>query len=301
MLNIAIVIVTWNGRDDCLQCLSSLRRLATPRCRIIVVDNGSTDRTAEVVADRFPEVEVITSPRNRGFSGGNNLGIERALEEETAYICLLNNDTVVDPCFLDELLRAASEHPEAGVLGSRVFYYDRPGVVWSQGIAVHGTSGRIYTPLHDRRASGLPDSVNPADAVSGAAMLLKGEMLREVGVLNNDYFLCFEDVELCLRARRGGYQVLTVPASRVFHKVSASMGGMYSETVVYYSTRNHLLVVNRQLPVTAPARVLRNLLIVLYTFIFAALTSGGPASPKIRAWWRGVGDYYRGQFGERTG
>ena len=296
----SIVIVTWNGRVDLLECLNSLKKLVPPRPSIIVVDNGSTDGTAGAVAEKFPHVRVITSPRNRGFSGGNNLGIEKALEEGADYICLLNNDTVADPRFLAELLRAGSEDSQAGILGSRIYCYDRPGIIWSQGIDIHETTGRIYTPLNNRREVELPAAVSGTDAVSGAAMLLKGEMLREIGMFDEDYFLCFEDVDLCLRARKEGYRILTVPASRVRHKVSGSMGGEHSETVVYYATRNHLLVINRQRPVPAAFRGIRNLLIILYTFIFASLTSGGRSGPKIRAWRHGIMDYYRGRLGERS-
>ena len=301
MPEVAIVIVTWNGREDLLECLVSLQKLVPPRPSIIVVDNGSTDGTAGAVAEKFPDVKVIASPQNRGFAGGNNLGIEKALAEGADYVCLLNNDTVVDPGFIDELMRAATEHLHAGILGSRIYYHARPGVIWSQGIAVHGVTGRIYTTYCNRREAALPDVIEEVDGVSGAAMLLKREMLREIGLFNEDYFLCFEDIDLCLRARKKGYRILTVPASRVRHRVSGSMGGEHSETVLYYATRNHLLIINRQLPAPAVLRGIRNLLIILYTFIFAALTSGGRSGPKIRAWRRGIMDYYRGRLGERAG
>ncbi|MFH1039486.1 MAG: glycosyltransferase family 2 protein [PVC group bacterium] len=301
MPKVAIVIVTWNGKDDLLECLSSLEKIEPPRPAIIVVDNGSTDGTADAAAERFPGVEIISSPVNRGFAGGNNLGIEKALAAGAGYVCLLNNDTVADPRFLSELLKAAERHPRAGILGPRVYYRSRPDVVWSQGIAVHRLSGRIYTPFQNRPDRGLPDGGGPADAVSGAAMLLKGEMLREAGGFDEDYFLCFEDVDLCLRARQKGYLTVTVPASRVYHHVSGSMGGEHSETVVYYSTRNHLLLINRQYPLSPAGRGIRNLLIVVYTLIFAAVTAGPSRGPKIRAWRRGLLDYCRGRYGERTG
>ncbi len=296
---VAIVIVTWNGKEDCLFCLSSLRKLLPPHPSIIVVDNGSSDGTAGAVTEYFPEVTLITSPVNLGFTGGNNKGIEKALSEGADYICLLNNDTEVDPRFLEELLLAAGKEPVAGILGARIMYHDRKDIIWSQGIAVNRITGRIYTTYNNRKDSEIPDGITQVDAVSGAAMLLKGEMLREVGFLDEDYYLCFEDVDLCLRAGRKGYRVITVPASRVWHKVSGSMGGEYSEMTVYYSTRNHLLIGKRQLQGTALLKLVRNLMILLYTFIFAAFTSGGSHGPKIRSWRQGVRDSFRGRFGER--
>jgi GT2 family glycosyltransferase len=298
---VAIIIVTWNGKDDCLTCLASLRNLVPPKPSIIVVDNGSTDGTAGAVTARFPEVSLLTTPVNLGFAGGNNLGIERALAEGAEYICLLNNDTVVDPHFLEELLRFAVEDSRAGILGSRILYDARPDRIWSEGIAVNRIFGRIYTTDNNLKDSEVSDIISQVDAVSGAAMLLKREMLQEVGLLDEDYYLCFEDVDLCLRAGRMGYKIATVSSSRVRHKVSGSMGGEYSESTVYYATRNHLLVGKKQLQGTLILRSIRSSLIMLYTFVFAAVTSGGPRGPKIRAWRHGIRDYFRGHFGERDG
>ena len=298
---VAIVIVTWNGKEDCISCLNSLRDLVPPRPSIIVVDNGSTDGTAGMVTKHFPGVTIITAPVNLGFAGGNNLGIERALAEGADYVCLLNNDTVVDPHFLEELLRVAVEDPRTGILGSRILYHDRPDRVWSQGIAVNRISGRIYTTYNNLKDSEVSGIITEVDAVSGASMLLKREMLREVGLLDEDYYLCFEDVDFCLRAGRMGYKRVTVSSSRVWHKVSSSMGGEYSEMTVYYATRNHLLVGKKQLGGTLILRGIRSSLIMLYTLIFAAVTSGAPRGPKIRAWRQGVRDYFRGRFGDRDG
>ena len=298
---VSIIIVTWNGKEDCISCLNSLRNLVPTRPSIIVVDNGSTDGTAGAVTERFPEVAVITTPVNLGFAGGNNLGIERALAGGADYICLLNNDTVVDPNFMEELIRAAAEYPRAAILGSRILYATRPDRIWSEGIAVNRISGRIYTTYNNRKDSEISGDITEVDAVSGAAMLLKSEMLQEVGLLDEDYYLCFEDVDLCLRAGRMGYKIVTVPSSRVRHKVSGSMGGEYSEATVYYATRNHLLIGKKQLRGTLILRGIRSSLIMLYTLVFAAVTSGGPRDPKIRAWQYGIRDYFRSRFGERGG
>jgi len=296
---VAIIIVTWNGKEDCLSCLSSLRKLVPPHPSIIVVDNGSSDGTAGAVSEYFPAVTLISSPVNLGFTGGNNKGIEKALADGADYICLLNNDTEVDPRFLEELLLAAEKEPGTGILGARIMYHDRKDIIWSQGIAVNKLTGRIYTTYNNRKDSEVSESITQVDAVSGAAMLLKGEMITRTGLLDEDYYLCFEDVDLSLRAGREGYRVITVPASRVWHKVSGSMGGEYSEMNVYYSTRNHLLIGKRQLPGPVLLRWVRNLMILLYTFIFAAFTSGGSRRPKIRAWRQGLRDYFRGRFAER--
>jgi GT2 family glycosyltransferase len=292
--NTAIVIVSWNGKDDLLECLASLEKLDPPRPRIIVVDNGSSDGTPEAVREIFPGAELVLLPENLGFAGGNNRGIERALDGGAEYVCLLNNDTEVDPGFLNALLRAAGEFPRGGVFGSRVLYRSRPETVWSQGISVGKRTGRVYADHYNRPAREVPETPENADGVSGAALLLRAETLRQTGLFDEDYFLCFEDLDLCLRGRERGWEVMTVPASRVYHSVSGSMGGEYSPRVVYYSTRNHFLLLNRRYPLSPLPRVLRNLLIAVYTLFFALITAGFRPAP----WARGLRDYCANRFGE---
>lgn len=292
--NAAIVIVSWNGKDDLLKCLASLEKLSPPRPRIVLVDNGSSDGTAAAVRERFPGVELLILPENLGFAGGNNRGIEAALKGDIEYVCLLNNDTVVDPDFFNELLRAAREYPRAGIFGSRILYLSRPETVWSQGIRISPRTGRVLTTHHNRPAREIPGTPNNVDGVSGAAMLLRAETLRETGLFEEDFFLCFEDLDLCLRAREKGWGVMTVPASRVYHSVSGSMGGEYSPRVVYYSTRNHLLLLDRRLPLRPAAWRTRLLLATIYSLLFALFTAGFRPVP----WARGLNDYLRGRFGE---
>ena len=290
----AIVIVSWNGKEALLECLASLEKLDPPRPRIIVVDNGSTDGTAAALEERFPGVELVALPGNLGFAGGNNRGIAAALEGGARYVCLLNNDTVADPGFLNEMLRAAAQFPRSGIFGSRILYRSRPDTVWSQGIEVSRRTGRVYAPHHNRPARKTPRHPEQVGGVSGAAMLLRAEMLGETGLFDEDYFLCFEDLDLCLRAGEKGWEVMTVPGSLVYHSVSGSMGGEYSSRVVYYTTRNHLLLLDRRLPLPPPARGMRFLLVTIYSLLFALFTAGGrPVS-----WARGLNDYLRGRFGE---
>lgn len=296
----ALIIVTWNRRKDVLECVDSLIRAGIREETVTVVDNGSSDGTAEVLEQMHPNIGLISSPRNLGFSGGNNLGIKRALEGGAENICLLNNDIVVEPGFLAELIRAARDHPRAGILGARILYLDRPGLVWSQGIMVGTKTGRIRAPDHNRREEEVPGRTREVDAVSGAAMLIRRDVFLDIGLFDEDYFLRFEDVDLCLRARERGYSVLSVPSSRVLHGVGRSMGGEVSSEVIYYSTRNHLLVMNRRLPLPRPRRILRDLLILGYTLIFALLAGRGFSTARFRAWRDGTRDYHRGRLGERS-
>lgn len=293
-VNTAIVIVSWNGKEDLLECLDSLENISGPRPRIIVVDNGSTDGTVAAVHKRFPDVDLLPLPENLGFTGGNNRGIEQALDEGAEYVCLLNNDTVVDPDFLTQLLRAAVEYPQTGIFGSRVLYRSPPDKVWSQGISVERLTGRVYTAHYNRPIRKVPRVPENVNGVSGAAMLLRARTLKEIGLFDEDYFLYFEDLDLCLRGRERGWEVTTIPTSKVYHSISRSMGGEYSSRVVYYSTRNHLLLLNRRFPLPLLPRLLRNFLITLHTALFALITADFQPLP----WARGLRDYSRRRFGE---
>src|SRR5579871_2335057 len=119
---VAVVVLSWNGRDDTLACLASLAKADAPGLVTIVADNGSADGTAEAVAEQFPTVELIQNGANLGFAGGNNAGIRRALELGATHVLVLNNDTELDPGFLGALLDEARKRPDAGALCSKILF-----------------------------------------------------------------------------------------------------------------------------------------------------------------------------------
>ena len=295
--SIYVVILSWNGREDSLSCLASLSRVAAPPFRTILVDNGSSDGTAAAVRERYPAVEVIATGKNLGFPGGNNVGIRRALEAGADFVCLLNNDTEVDPAFLGEFLAAADRHPEGGIFGARVCYLERPRVVWSQGIRVRRLSGRVLTRHFNLPEVRARSRETEEDAVSAACLFARREVFERAGLMDERYFLCYEDIDLCLRARAAGFKVYAVPAARVRHRVSASLGGEGSSTIIYYSTRNQLLLARERLPLPFPLASVRTVLIALYNLLFALVTTRTPSRLGLPTWRRGVRDYLRGRFG----
>jgi GT2 family glycosyltransferase len=296
--HVAAVVLTWNGRDDTLRCLESLERSAWPRLTLVVVDNASTDGTAEAVAARFPGAEIVANDRNVGFAAGMNAGMRRALELGADHLLLLNNDTVVDPGMVGALMEALGRLPDAGALNPLVLYADRPDVVNNAGLRFdprRGYNGRPHGM--GERDRGQFDRVREVDAACATAMLVPAEVAREVGLLDDDLFIYMEDVDWAMRMHAAGRRCYLVPAARLWHRVSVTWGGENAPAVAYYTTRNTLAVCERHAPMRGPRARLRRLETVGANLLHA-LRARRP-DRNLRAVVQGWGDYRRGRMGAR--
>jgi GT2 family glycosyltransferase len=245
---VAAVVLGWNGRDDTLACLHSLRAATYPELSVVVVDNASTDGGPDAVAAEFPEATLIRLDENRGFAGGVNVGVDAALGAGADLVLLLNNDATVDAGFLEPLVAAVE--PGIGAACSQILD-DEGSTVWY--------AGATYDPRrgHQGRHTGyggppIPASVAPyvTDRACGGAMLVPRAALELVGPLDEALFAYAEDVEWSLRARDAGLRIVVVPASVVRHRVSASTGGPSSGDSIYYALRNGLVVAERAAPLS---------------------------------------------------
>ena len=212
---------------------------------MLLVDNGSVDGSVNKIAQHFPEVSIIRSSENLGYADGNNIGIRRALEAGAKYVLLLNNDTSVHPEFLVELLQAAERYPEAGILGAKVVYYDRPDILWALGGDLQQPFGRIKMFRRNKPVNRLQSAPEEFDHVPGAVMFVRSEVFEQVGMLDSEFFLAWEDVEFCIRAQRAGWKIIGVPTSVVSHKVSRATAG---KLAMYFGQRNRLLFTSKHLP-----------------------------------------------------
>ncbi len=242
-------MLSWNGREDTLACLRSLARVDYPELRVLVVDNASSDGSAEAVAAEFPHAELIRNSENLGFAGGMNVGLRRALELGAAHVVTLNNDTEVDARFVSALVEEAERRPDAGALCSKVLFADPPERMWFAGASFDPRRG--YQGRH--RGYGERDgpqfaAVAETERACAAAMLVPRAALERVGLFDEDLFAYAEDVDWSLRARALGLRLLVVPASRVWHKVSLASGGESSPATIYYDLRNVLVVCERHAP-----------------------------------------------------
>lgn len=236
---ISIVIVSWNGRDDLIRCLSSVSNLRYEALDVSVVDNASDDGTQQAISGKFPWVTVIQNSRNMGYAVANNQVMSQKLKsiEPPAYIWLLNQDVIVFPSSLDRLVNVAEKHPEYGILGSKTVRYYTPNVA-DIGEKLNRITGR------SKRLTVVPEGSRDyieVDIVWGCAMLLRTKMLETIGLFREDFFMYGEDADLCLRAARHGWKSVTVLDSIVYHKLSESANSQYVQQSIL-RIRNNFLV-----------------------------------------------------------
>ncbi|MBI1881506.1 MAG: glycosyltransferase family 2 protein, partial [Chloroflexi bacterium] len=234
---IYLITLNWNRGQETLDCLHSLQGLSYPHRRIVVVDNGSTDDSVTLIQTQFPEIKLIGTGHNLGFAAGFNVGIRYALSHEAEHIFLLNNDTVVDTTLLDDLLQHAA--PEVGVLAPAIFYADAPDRIWSTGGGRHPLL--LEMTGHHGRNQALPCAPVEREFLSGCALLIRREVFERVGLLDERFFMYYEDSDFCLRVRQVGFRLLLVPQARLWHKVSISSGGADSPAERYLMARSSVL------------------------------------------------------------
>jgi GT2 family glycosyltransferase len=245
--SVAIIVLNWNNYSETIECLNSLERITYPRYEIILVDNGSTDRSEEILRERFPRLTILQTGKNLGFSGGNNLGIRSALEKEHSYILLLNNDTLVEPEFLNSMVQQAEGDPAIGLVGPRILYNDKRGIVWFAGGSLPWWRAGGF---HD--GFGADDNVrwrtvHDTEFLTGCALLIRREVFYRVGFLDEDFFLYCEDVDYCYRVKKADYRLLFDGRSTIYHRVSNTTGGMMSSISLRYTFRNRLLFAKKNL------------------------------------------------------
>ncbi len=284
-----VIILNWNNWKDTIECVESCLKLTYSNFRILIVDNGSTDNSESILRRRFPGMECIQTGSNLGFAGGNNVGICHALEKGADYVWLLNNDTIIDPDSLSELIRAAKRDERVGIVGSKIYYYDEPNKIWfAGGIWDKSRSFTTHRGMGEEDA-GQFDEVCAVGFITGCSLLAKASMIREIGTMSEDYFLYWEDVDWNARAARHNWKILFVPGSRVWHKVSSSITDR-SRLQSYYFMRGGLLFFQRHAP--------RQLVIFLLRVMsFAVSRYRAGQSAVVQGYLKGTGDFLLRRFG----
>ena len=295
MRTIAIVILHYSNAQDTLECILSLEKVIIPKSlqlQIIVVDNASPNEFKTT----NKHVEVIRSKQNRGFTGGNNMGISYALSEGADFVIILNNDTTVDKHLAEEFLNAYEEFPQAALFAPKIYFSkgseyhksryktDQLGkVIWYAGGSIdwQDVAGRHIGV--DQVDQGQFDTQVTIDFASGCCMCIPKQTFEKIGLFDEKYFLYYEDADLCLRIKKVGLQMIFVPKSILWHK-NASSTGIGSTLQDYYISRNRMLFGMRYAPLRTKVALLKESM--------RLITNG-------RRWQKqGIADYYLGRFGK---
>jgi GT2 family glycosyltransferase len=264
-----VIVLNWNGKDDTVECLDSLMKMSYPNFRVVVVDNGSTDGSIEVFKSRFPEVELVLNGENVGFAEGNNRGMQHAYQRGADYVFVLNNDTVVHQDMLTHLVSVAEADPQVGITTPKVYYYDAKDVIWAAGAKRSRFSLGAYDTGMGQRDGLAHDVEKEIDYAFGCCMLIRREVLEQVGMFDTRFFIYFEDTDLCIRTQQSGYKIVYVPQAKMWHKVALSTK---SERFSYIWAKSKMLFYRKH------THNLHLLALVFYSFGHALFRAAFPRS-----------------------
>jgi GT2 family glycosyltransferase len=242
---VSIVTINYNNTKVTLELLLSISECTYKNVQVIVVDNGSIENPIDKINDKFPQVEVIRSEKNLGFSAGNNLGLKKA---KGVLIFFVNNDTLFAENLIEELIKPFFEIKNLGIVSPKVIYYESPNLLQYAGSTdINPLTGRNKV-IGQGQADN--DSLFPSGVTffaHGAAMIIRKNLLKKIGGFPDVYFLYYEELDYSIRLRRAGYKIYYNNNAVIYHRVSHSVGEE-SPLKVYYMTRNRILFMRRNFP-----------------------------------------------------
>lgn len=282
-----VSIVTLNYNQPAVTCalLASIQTLTYPCIEVLVADNNSTDDPSQTIAAlRYPNVRVIVNPANLGFAGGNNTAIRQAKGD---YILLLNNDTEVTPDLIERLLEPFASDGSIGITAPKIRYHQYPDTIQYAGYStMNPYTGQAWALGSHQLDRGQFDQAGPTPFAHGAAMMIRRDVIERVGLMYDDYFLYYEELDWCWQISRAGYGIYYQPTALVYHKESVTVGKS-SPLKVYYQTRNRILFIRRNM--ARQQQLVFFLYYILLAFpknsLYYALT--GQLS-RLSAFWRGT-------------
>lgn len=296
-MKLAVILVNYNGKKYNTACMESLRAgHMDGRVKIIVVDNASTDGSMEILREHYgkdKDVELIILDDNYGFSYANNVGMKSALAWGADHVLLLNNDTEVRPDMLKRLRECADRHPGC-VIAPKIYYSEERSRIWSAG----GSFSRIIKKAGhiglDETDVGQYNVEREIAFATGCCLWIPVEALREAGMLDERFFLYYEDTEYSLRLQKHGVRIYYCPEAVLYHKVGAGTGGADSPLCAYYIARNWLLCSRLHLGAKYPLFLLYYAVNRTVCCLLWLLRGKWPL---VKATWRGIRDYCKGKYG----
>jgi GT2 family glycosyltransferase len=266
---VCIILLNYNGAKDTLECLKSIQKITYPNYKVIIVDNYSEDLSEEIiikwlknnkenydylnltkgdnlVSKSLYKYTFIQSGENRGFGAGNNIGIKYAINNYTDYVLILNNDTIVDPQFIEPMVKMSDIDKSIGIVSGKIYYYDKPNVLWFNGGKFNNITGKISHYDYNK----LDNEIEHKDIsfISGCMWLIPKSIFDIVGLIDEDFFMYYEDVAYCHRLKRHNYKLAIAPESKIFHKVNLENELEFNKFNVYWRTRSSILFLKKIRP-----------------------------------------------------
>ncbi len=275
---VTVVIPTWNGKRFLTGVLDSIAIQTYPQVEVIVVDNGSKDGSVEFMRENYPFVKLALYEKNTGFAVAVNRGIRESTGE---FIALINNDTVLEANFIEELVKGMHEHPECGSLGCKMLAYDDHTLLDGVGDGYRrgGLPGRIG---HREKDTGLFDEGRYILGACGGAALYRRSLFLDIGLFDDDYFAYLEDVDIALRAQSAGYKCFYIPTARIYHLGCGTTGSGYSPLVVKLSAQNNWNTIVKNIPMPLLIKWLWEIFFWQGYYLAVVCVRGGQVLPWIQ-------------------
>lgn len=255
-----IILLNYNNYQDTLACFESLQNITYKNHRIVIVENNSPNNSMDRFKEYFNRQDIkysyhpslktaltsqsdkalltlIQSGRNGGYGFGNNIGIKYAVNNDADYILILNNDTIVDKHFLEPMVEMCEDDERIGIVSGKIYFHDKQDTIWFNGGEFNPWTGSVKHCNFNEKDVGQkpPDEIT---FISGCFMLLPKNVVDQVGLFNEDYFMYVEDLEFCYEIIKKGLNLRISEHSTIFHKVGQSLGGHLSESSVYMNAKN---------------------------------------------------------------
>lgn len=260
---VSVVILNWNGKKHLLKCLASLKKITYKPVEVIVVDNASSDESVSAVKKNFPRVKIVVNKVNRGYSGGNNDGISASRGE---FVFILNNDTEVEKDFLEPLVEVMKD-TTVGCVQPKLVYGDKRTMLNAVGSYFTSTGFLYHYGYRKNTNTSQYNHRMTIYSAKGAAMMLRKSALSQVGLFDEDFFIYFEETDLCHRLWLSGYKVVYEPTSLVYHYEAVDTHReMKNSKIMYLSYRNRIASFMKNLSFPSLARILP-LLFLEYLFL----------------------------------
>lgn len=249
----AVLLLNWNGVELTIPCIDSLQNGTIKPTKIFVVDNASIDDSVSILKENYPFIDLIQNETNLGFTGGNNVGFEKILNNHYDYIWVLNNDTLVDEHCLCNLIETMETDKTIAATSGKIFYDDPSDVIWYAGATFNKYTLRSKHKGDMEKDIGQFNTPEDVFFISGCCMFIRRNTLVTVGLFDNNFFAYSEDLDWCLRANKLKLRLSYTPKAIVYHKVSASFkktttnknGGTSSPFAIYLTTRNRIYIIRK--------------------------------------------------------